>query len=393
MRDRVRVPAVAGVALAVLAWFDLGFLNLRSPTGQVLLAEAALLAGVAWLADRQARAGRPGVAAGLGVLAGAVSVLVTRFVADTVPQRQPGTVALLALLLIVAALCRRLPGRLLVLVVVPLFAVVYLGERLPTELSSAPVGDTYSWLALVGFAFAGWGFAHRTEDGRRAAALEQVRQAERLELARDLHDHVAHHVTAMIVVAQAGAQLAERDPAQAARLFGDLERTGQDGLVAMSRMVRLLRSAGGPPEQPAPRTLDSVRDLVDRFAGGDTRAELHLGADVDEGSWSPELAKAVQRLVQEGLTNVRKHARTATTVHVSIEHAGDRLVVKVRDDGARRGRTRFRPSGFGPSGFGMVGLAERVSALGGELSGGPCDGGGWQLTASLPAKAEVGTWG
>jgi signal transduction histidine kinase len=386
MRDRVRVPAVAGLALVVLAWFDLGFLNLRSPTGQVLLAEAALLAGVAWLVDRQARAGRPGVAAGLGVLAGTVSVLVTRLVADTVPQRQPGAVALLALLLIVAALCRRLPGRLLVLAVVPLFAVVYLDQRLPSELSSVPVGDAYSWLALVGFAFAGWGFAHRVEDGRRSAALEQVRQAERLELARDLHDHVAHHVTAMIVVAQAGAQLAERDPAQAARLFGDLERTGQEGLVAMSRMVRLLRSADGPPGQPV-RTLDTVRDLVDRFAGGDTRAELHLGTDVDEGRWSPELAKAVQRLVQEGLTNVRKHARTATTVQVCIQHAGDRLVVRVRDNGTRRGRTRFRPSGFG-----MVGLAERVSALGGELAGGPCDSGGWELTASLPARAEAGTW-
>jgi signal transduction histidine kinase len=386
MRDRVRVPAVAGLALVVLAWFDLGFLNLRSPTGQVLLAEAALLAGVAWLVDRQARAGRPGVAAGLGVLAGTVSVLVTRFVADTVLQRQPGTVALLALLLIVAALCRRLPGRLLVLVVMPLFAVVYLDQRLPSELSSVPVGDVYSWLALVGFAFAGWGFALRVEDGRRSAALEQVRQAERLELARDLHDHVAHHVTAMIVVAQAGAQLAERDPAQAARLFGDLERTGQEGLVAMSRMVRLLRSADGPPGQPV-RTLDTVRDLVDRFAGGDTRAELHLGTDVDEGRWSPELAKAVQRLVQEGLTNVRKHARTATTVQVCIQHAGDRLVVRVRDNGTRRGRTRFRPSGFG-----MVGLAERVSALGGELAGGPCDSGGWELTASLPARAEAGTW-
>jgi signal transduction histidine kinase len=387
MRFRVRVPAVAGLALVVLAWFDLGFLNLRSPTGQVLLAEAALLAGVAWLVDRQARAGRPGVAAGLGVLAGAVSVLVTRFVADTVLQRQPGTVALLALLLIVAALCRRLPGRLLVLAIVPLFAVVYLDQRLPSELSSVPVGDAYSWLALVGFAFVGWGFVQRVEDGRRSAALEQVRQAERLELARDLHDHVAHHVTAMIVVAQAGAQLAERDPAQAARLFGDLERTGQEGLVAMSRMVRLLRSADGPPERPAVRTLDTVRDLVDRFAGGDTRAELHLGTDVDEGRWSPELAKAVQRLVQEGLTNVRKHARTATTVQVCIQHVGDRLVVRVRDNGNRRGRTRFRPSGFG-----MVGLAERVSALGGELAGGPCDRGGWQLTASLPAQAEAGTW-
>jgi signal transduction histidine kinase len=380
------MPAVAALALVVLFWFDLGFLNLRSPTGQVLVAEAALLAVMAWLVDRRARAGRPGVAAGLGVLAAAVSVLVTRFVADTVLQRQPGTVALLALLLIVAVLCRRLPGRQLLLAAAPLFAVVYLNQRLPTEMSSVPVGDAYSWLALAGFAFAGWGFVQRAEDGRRSVALEQVRQAERLELARDLHDHVAHHVTAMIVVAQAGAQLAERDPAQAARLFGDLERTGQEGLVAMSRMVRLLRSADGPPEQPVVRTLDTVRDLVDRFAGGDTRAELHVGTDVDDGRWSPELAKAVARLVQEGLTNVRKHARTATTVQVCIQHAGDRLVVRVRDDGTRR-RTRFQPSGFG-----MVGLAERVSALGGELAGGPCDSGGWQLTASLPARAEAGSW-
>jgi signal transduction histidine kinase len=391
MRQRVRVPAVgvAAVALAVLAWFDLGFVNLRSPTGQVLLAEAVLLAGAAWLVDRQVAAGRRSVAAGLGVLAAAVSVLVTRFVADTVPQRQPGMVALAALLLIVAVLCRRLPGRLLPLALAPLFAVVYLDQRLPSELSSVLVGNAYGWLALAGFGFAGWGFAQRAEDGRRSAALEQVRQAERLELARDLHDHVAHYVTAMIVVAQAGEQLAERDPAHAARLFGDLERTGQEGLVAMSRMVRLLRRADqrgtdGTPEPPVVRTLDTVRGLVDRFADGSTRAELHLGAGVDEQRWSPELAKSVQRLVQEGLTNVRKHARAATTVRVSIEHTDDRLVVRVRDDGARGGRARFRTSGFG-----MVGLAERVSALGGELAGGPCDGGGWLLTASLPGPAAA----
>jgi signal transduction histidine kinase len=179
------------------------------------------------------------------------------------------------------------------------------------------------------------------------------------------------------VVAQAGEQLAERDPAQASRLFADLERTGQDGLAAMSRMVRLLRAGTAPP---APRggALQAVRDQVERFAG----AELHLGPGVDERTWSPELARSVQRLVLEGLTNVRKHARAATSVRVTIELVDGRVVVRVRDDGARAGRPRFRPSGFG-----MVGLGERVSALGGELASGPLDGGGWQLAASLPAPS------
>jgi signal transduction histidine kinase len=372
---------VAGAGLAVLAWVDLGFFNVRSTTGQVLLAEAVLLAGAAWLVDRRARVGRPGVAAGVGLLAAAVSVAVSRFVADTVLQREPGLVGLLGLLLIAAALCRRLPRRWYVVVLGPLFAVLYLNERLPTQIASALPGDAYGWLGLAGIAFVGWGLSLRAEDRRRVDAEDRVRQAERLELARDLHDDVAHYVTAMIVVAQAGEQLAERDPAHARRLFADLERTGQEGLAAMSRMVRLLRT-GGAPEAPAGSVLQAVREQVDRFAGA--RAELQVGPGIDERSWSPELARSVQRLVQEGLTNVRKHARSATSVRVSVELAGDRVVVRVRDDGARAGRPRFRPSGFG-----MVGLAERVSALGGELAGGPLDGGGWQLAASLPGPSGV----
>jgi signal transduction histidine kinase len=189
----------------------------------------------------------------------------------------------------------------------------------------------------------------------------------------------------MIVLAQAGEQLAERDPAQARRLFADLERTGQEGLVAMSRMVRLLRSAR-PETAPAPEhPLQTVRSQIERFSDGGPRAELHLDAGVDEQSWSPELAKSVQRLVQEGLTNVRKHARGATAVHVEIGRAGDRVTVRVRNDGARSGRARR----FRPSGFGMIGLSERVGALGGELAAGPVDGGGWQLAASLPGPTAV----
>jgi signal transduction histidine kinase len=364
--------SVAGAPLVVLFVIDLQFFNARTPTGQALTAEAVLLAGAAWFVARRARTGRPAVAAGVAVLAAALSGLVTCFVGATVPQREPGLAGLLALLLVVVALGRWSPRWWLVAVAAPLVAVVALDQRLPRELSWELVGDAYDWLALAGLAALGWGLSRRADDRRRRAAAEQVRRAERLELARDLHDDVAHHVTAMVVLAQAGEQLAERDPAQARQLFADLERTGQEGLVAMGRVVRLLRGAGPPA-----RTLDTVRTQVERFAG----AELHLGAGVDDRRWSPELATSVQRLVQEGLTNVRKHARSATTVRVSIDQADERLVVRVRDDGARPARARFRPSGFG-----LVGLAERVGALGGELASGPADGGGWQLTASLPAR-------
>lgn len=110
-----------------------------------------------------------------------------------------------------------------------------------------------------------------------------------------------------------------------------------------------------------------------------TPARLHVDSGVDADLWPPELAKSVERLVQEGLTNARKHARSATDVVVSIDTDGDRLMVRIRDDGTRAGRRRFRESGFG-----MIGLAERVSALGGELVSGPAERGGWQLSASIP---------
>ena len=373
--------AVTAVVVAVLLLVDLDHVNPRSPTGRLLLAEALLLPVAAWVVVRWLRAGRRGAALGLVVVVASASVLLSRFVEATVVQRQPGVTALAALLVVVAVLCRRLPLHLLPVVPVPVVAVVLLSMRLPPETASQLLGDLWGWLGLAAVAAAGWGVALRAEDGRRDAALEHVRQAERLELARDLHDDVAHHVTAMIVLAQAGEGLAERDPAHAARLFADVERAGQDGLHAMSRMVRLLRTPDGAgPRAPVVRGLDAVRELVARFAG----AQLHLGAGVDERSWSPELSGTVQRLIQEGLTNVRKHAHAATTVHVRVEQEHARLVVTVRDDGARRGRSRFRGSGFG-----MVGLAERVSALGGELTGGPGTGGGWLLTASLPVPQGV----
>jgi len=258
-------PRVAVVypVTACAALLDLGILNHRTPSGQTLLGEAVLLAAAAWVVDRRCRAGRRGTAVLVSLVAAALSLAVTAVVHGSVLQRDPGLVAGLSLLLILGVLCRRLRPVQLVTVLPVLVAVAAVPWRLPPKLLSVLPGDTLVPTVVALAVAVVWGFSLRSADARQLVAEEHIRQAERLELARDLHDHVAHYVTAMVVAAQAGEQLAERDPATARELFGRVERTGQEGLVAMGRVVRLLRTVshkagtGGPPEQVV-HTIDSV---------------------------------------------------------------------------------------------------------------------------------------
>ncbi|MGA5817752.1 sensor histidine kinase [Kitasatospora sp. NPDC094028] len=356
-----------------------------SYVGLAVVASGVMALGAAAAQLRLYRFGRHWTAGALCVVVATVSSLTTSLVKGTVLQRTPGWAELLGLLVLLCLSCRYGRPVPLMLSVVPLFvAVVRIEGRAPT-LSDLPVlNDINGLFTLLPVGFALLGGYLRAEDGRRRTAAENVRQAERLDLARDLHDHVAHYVTAMVVQAQAGEPTAERDPATARKLFANIEQTGQEGLVAMSRMVRLLRSADGAvAEAPVTPAMTRIEELVHRFSGTGQHAWLDITDDVDGAVWSPQLAKSVERLVQEGLTNIRKHARTATTVHVKLGTDGDRLVVRVRDNasGQQRGRVWLRPSGFG-----MVGLSERVVELGGELSSGPMPEGGWELAASIPMK-------
>ncbi|MFB8182178.1 sensor histidine kinase [Streptomyces sp. NPDC055966] len=374
--------AMAGPC-ALLLLLD-GAVVSRSGLGAAFLASGAVVSGLAAGTLYAYRTGREWPAAALAATAAAVSLLMTSLVERTVLQRTPGWAELLGLLVLLCLTCRygrRLP---LVLTAVGLFvAVVRMQGRAPA-LTDLPVLDRIDGLfTLLPIGFALLGGYLRAEDGRRRAATERVRQSERLDLARDLHDHVAHYVTAMVVQAQAGEHTVERDPGTARELFANIERTGQDGLVAMSRMVRLLRDTGDAGAAPVAPAMTTVEALVHRFSSPGQHAWLNVADGVDSSTWSPQLAKSVERLVQEGLTNIRKHARTATTVHVLLATEGDRLVVRVRDDAARPQRGRMR---FGPSGFGLVGLTERVAELGGELTSGPMPEGGWELAASIPMR-------
>ncbi|MFI8392570.1 sensor histidine kinase [Streptomyces sp. NPDC085540] len=374
----------AGLLAALLTVVDAGVVS-RTRLGLAVLACEVLVCCTVAATSRALRTGRNWTAWVLTAGASVLSLLVTSMVQESVLQRTPGWAELAGLLLLVCVTCRHSRGLPLVLSAAALFAATTrLGHRAP-GLSDVPLlSPLDGFFTLLPAAFALLGFYLRTEDRRRRSTAEQVRQAERLDLARDLHDHVAHHVTAIIVQAQAGEHVAQRDAATARRLFSDIERTGQDGLVAMSRMVRLLRDPD-TREQAAPTTpaLTRVGDLVRRADTPEQHTWLTVSEGVDSTTWSPQLAKSVERLVQEGLTNVRKHARGATSVHVVLERERDRVVIRVRDNatGGHRARPRFRPSGFG-----LIGLTERLTELGGELNCGPMPEGGWELAAAIPLK-------
>jgi signal transduction histidine kinase len=212
----------------------------------------------------------------------------------------------------------------------------------------------------------------RSLDVRRAAELAGARRAQRLELARDLHDFVAHDVSGMVVQAQAAQTLG--GGAETLAVLKRIEDAGLHALAAMDRTVHMLRDDDAP-EQPRRYGVADLPDLVRRFANASgARTDLDLAAP----DLPPELDVTAYRLVTEALTNVRRHAPASTQVAVSVRTDADRLEVIVDNDAA--GVSSGRRSGLG-----LPGLTERVTALGGQLTAGPY-GGGWRLRAEMPVR-------
>ncbi|MGW3042606.1 sensor histidine kinase [Kitasatospora sp. NPDC001159] len=220
-------------------------------------------------------------------------------------------------------------------------------------------------------------------DESRARAVAEARRAQRLELAHDLHDFVAHDVSGMVAQAQAGAYLASIDPARAAEMFERIEQAGQRALASLDRTVQLLRSeeAGGRSPQPGLAELARVAEQFTAAGGAEVRLEL------PEGPVPREVEGTVHRIAVESLTNVRRHAPAARTVEVRARRSSGRLELTVTDDGgvpAPGGRPRRG------GGSGLPGLAARVEALGGSLEAGPYEREGWRVTAVLPLDAAAG---
>jgi signal transduction histidine kinase len=221
----------------------------------------------------------------------------------------------------------------------------------------------------------------RAERAEREQLLlaEQARAAERRRLAEEMHDVVTHHLTLMVLHAGAlGATSAEPAVRTAAE---DIRQAGTHALAELRDLVGVLRdageaSAGRPAEPTAP---DPVALVAEARGVGETIA---YAADGDPERISPTVRRTAYRVVQESLTNARKHAPGAG-VTVALSYRADGVTVRVANDAA--GRPPDKALAGSGSGVGLLGLAQRVELVGGTLRAGPRPGGGYQVDAILPA--------
>jgi signal transduction histidine kinase len=239
--------------------------------------------------------------------------------------------------------------------------------------SSSPIEDTIAGLVFFALS-AALGATTRYRTSSRRQQLEQTRSQERAQLARELHDSVAHHVSAIAIRAQGGRLVAASDPARAAAALEAIEDAATRALSEMRTMVGALR--GDDEVALAPQC--GIRDVLRlaRDSGDWPRIEVALTGHLDD--LNPAVGTAVYRLAQESVTNPQRPARHATPVDVHVEGDARCVRLTVRDDGDAPIPAR------NPAGYGLIGMTERVSLLGGTIEAGPVEDGGWTVAAVLP---------
>ncbi len=237
-----------------------------------------------------------------------------------------------------------------------------------------------------------------TRTGQLTVAEERVR------IARELHDIVAHSVTLMTVQVAAARRVAKSKPEAADHALASAEATGRQSLAELRRLLEILRSAdasieaantreaaaedgGGSVADPLPGLVDLDR-LVNGFRDAGLAVDFNVTGDQPEVSAS--IGLAIYRVVQEALTNVVRHAGPASA-KVSVLYAPEAISVWVEDDGRRLSGPASRAAGRPTEGHGLVGMRERVVAAGGLLEAGPkSEGQGWQVHARVPLITAVG---
>ncbi|MFD8273346.1 sensor histidine kinase [Streptomyces flaveolus] len=221
--------------------------------------------------------------------------------------------------------------------------------------------------------------AEKAERTREEEARRRVAE-ERLRIARDLHDVVAHHIALVNVQAGVAAHVMDKRPDQAKEALAHVREASRSALNELRATVGLLRQSDDPkaPTEPAPG-LDRLDELVATFH----HAGLHIEvARADQGTTLPTAVDlAAYRIIQEALTNVQKHAGPRAKAEVSIVRVGPNIEVTVLDDGA--GGTDAPADG---GGHGLLGMRERVTAVRGTLTTGPRYGGGFRVHAILPVR-------
>ncbi|WP_191299652.1 sensor histidine kinase [Lentzea cavernae] len=237
-------------------------------------------------------------------------------------------------------------------------------------------GDAVAGCAVLGTACA-IGAAVRYRGRARARELEQVKSLERERLARDLHDTVAHHVSAMAIRAQAGLATAAHRPEAATEALELIESEASRALAEMRTMVRALRQDDSADRAPSP----TVADIALLASAGRPGPEVDVLIDGAAGDLPQSVGTALYRLSQESVTNARRHARHATRIEVRVTVGERSAHLRVSDDG-ETGGTRA------PQGHGLIGMKERATLLGGTCEAGP-DARGWTVTAVLPLNGAA----
>lgn len=228
----------------------------------------------------------------------------------------------------------------------------------------------------------------------RAARLEREREAqskvavaaERARIARELHDVVAHNVSVMVVQADGAAYVMDAAPDQARQALETISSTGRQALAEMRRLLGVLRTgdtreSGEYVPQP---DVEQIEDLVDQVRRTGLAVDFKI-----EGTPRP-LPTGVEltayRIVQEALTNTRKHGGPDAGASVRLVYFDDGLGLLVEDDGRGAAHELYEDGGADGAGHGMIGMRERVGMVGGTLDAGPRPGGGFRISALLPLK-------
>ena len=222
------------------------------------------------------------------------------------------------------------------------------------------------------------GRAVRSRQLRAVAAemkLQDVVDEERGRIARELHDIVAHGVSMMVLQAGAARQTLRSQPQRAEETLEAIEELGRSSINELNYMLGVLRGADGDADGEANRTLGSLSQLADDVTAAGLTVDVKF--DGTPRALPAGVERSAYRIVQESLTNVRKHS-TATTADVLISYEPEAVFIEVKDDG------RLRSGTSSGGGHGLVGMRERAGMLGGTINAGPGSDRGWVVSARLP---------
>lgn len=232
----------------------------------------------------------------------------------------------------------------------------------------------------------------------RAVEADRVLAAERTRIARELHDVVAHHLTAVIVRVQAADRVAANDPEATRATLQWVATTAREALTSMRQTVGMLRADGEAQSYAPEPSIDDLPVIVGRMEAAGLDVTLAVESDVGTIDQATELS--VVRIAQEALTNTLRHAR-ATRAVVSLRREPVGLVLDIDDDGAAATADGVAGPGLpgsfggasasssGPSGHGIVGMRERAASCGGSLDLSRSDLGGWRVRATFPTRSLV----